>query len=342
MLVGGPGVALAAAQPDSGRHDGGDSHDQDRDRTAYGRADGQTGGTGDRSPFHRLISPVESGASGQTGGAAGHHWGVMPIGLNIPLGGGVQLRSGLELDDGVRIGGGVRIGPDLAMLQSANVNPGGQAGNGPTPEQARTNLATPSVASPSLASPSLASPNLPTSVQPSPNRLGVTATPGGSPIGGLPPEAIPNIPATAPLPAAPALPLAPRAPAMPPLPGTAPLPAIPPPIFIPPPASPPTAGPPSALISGPSLSPAPVVQTPPPPTNAPLKTIAPVSPPGQLPYRAGYSDVLQRASTTELAVAAAPGVTGIFLMTGCGVFVGYRRAKLGNMVEAVNISRFIR
>ena len=61
----------------------------------------------------------------------------------------------------------------------------------------------------------------------------------------------------------------------------------------------------------------------------------------RLPFRAGYSGYLQSATTSEVAVVAVPGVTGIFLVTACGVFAGYRRAKARHMVHMVGIARFI-
>ncbi|MBV8347939.1 MAG: hypothetical protein JOZ49_10530, partial [Mycolicibacterium sp.] len=355
MLVGGPGVGLASAHPDSGRHHGGESGDPGA---------GQTDGTGNRGVVRRPMSTIGAGTSGRSGyrvpsagapleagrpqGTAEHRWGGAPIGRNVQVGGGVQLRSGVELDDGVRIGGGVRIGRDTAMLQSADMNASGQQGNGPTSAGPRT------------APGNVSTPNLPNAVQPHPNRLGTAAVPGGTPIAGSPPGAIspipatphvptpatspipatprlpatPPVPATPPRPAAPPGPASPRRPAAPPVPATprvpamTPVPVMPPgapgPVFVPPPASSPGARPPSAMPNGPSLSPAPVVQTPPPLPNAPMTSIAPGSPPERLPYRAGYTDYLQKASVTEIAAAAAPGTTGIFLLTGCGVFVGYR------------------
>jgi hypothetical protein len=69
--------------------------------------------------------------------------------------------------------------------------------------------------------------------------------------------------------------------------------------------------------------------------------MVPQSPPGRLQYRAGYSDYLQRADTTQVAVVAVPGVTGIVLATSCGVFVGYRRAKTGHLIHMAGISRYL-
>jgi len=324
MLVLGPGVGIAAAHPDSGRHH---------------RVDGRAA---DASGHRRVSIPTVLGEE-RPRSAPEHSWAGTQIGQNVRMGGGAELRAGVEFDDGVQVGGGVRIGRDIAMLQSANPNAAGQQGAGPTP-------AGRSPAAPMIVS----APNLPRAVQPrqgGPSALGAPPV-AGAPPGAVPPlpaspmplPAIPPMPAAPPMPATPPMPAAPPMPATPPMPAAPPIPAIPPPVpapaFLPPPAYPPTAAPPSALPSGPSLSPAPAVQTPPPSRTAPLTSIAPQSPPGKLSYRAGYTEYLQRASTTEVAAVAVPGVTGMFLMTGCGVFAGFRRARTGHMIQVLRIARF--
>lgn len=317
MLVGGPGVAIAAALPDGGEHHGGPGHgrnDRERDRERD-----RTGGTGVDQP--RPVSTIRADATelqtGQPNRSADQRAGGTPPKPSVQVGRGAEIRGGVDVGNGVRIGGGVRVGPDLSALQSLN----------PNATRAQPSQTT-SVLAPQVAPRTASVPNAPTSVQPRQNRLGF---PGGVPsIGSA--AGIPPLPSTPPVPV----------PEMPPLPPVPPMPPeAPAPFVVPPPAAPPTAEPPSALPIGPSLPPAPAVQTPPPPPNAPLTSIAPQSPPGGLPYRAGYSGYLQRASTTELTAVAVPGVAGIFLVTTSGAFVGYRRAKVGNLIQPAGISRFV-
>lgn len=312
MLVGGPGVAIAAAVPDGGEHHG--RHERDRERD-------QTGGTGvDQSrPVSTIRADGTELQTGQPGRAVDQRAGGTPPEPTVQVGRGAEIRGGVDVGDGVRIGGGVRVGPDLSALQS--LNPNATRGQ---PSQTTSAPAPARQAAPRTAT----APNAPTSVQPRRNRLGFPPTPGGVPsIGSA--AGIPPLPSTPPVPV-------PEMPPVPPMPPEAPAPFV-----VPPPAAPPTAGPPSALPNGPSLPPEPAAQPPPPQPNAPLTSIAPQSPPGGLPYRAGYSSYLQRASTAELTVVAAPGVAGIFLVTTSGAFVGYRRAKVGNLIQTAGISRFV-
>jgi hypothetical protein len=346
MLVLGPGVGVAAAYPDDGRHHG-ENHDHGGWQPGYGGyrgyggygADGQTGATAGVQP-HRPISIIRAdtvhgarvsvpslGGLPQVAvaprGVPEHHFVGLSAGRSVELGGGVLFRGGVDVGDGVRIGGGVRIGRDPSTLQSANPNVVGPQNVGPTP------------AAPALTPGNLAPSNLPNSVQPS---LRIPSQPGTELPRGSSPAGIPPIPATPPVPI-PATP--PAAPVMPPT-VSGPV-FIPPPVpaFVPPPVASPAVRPPSALPSGPStLSQPPEVQATPPPPNAPLTSIA-EGPPGRLPYRAGYSGYLQRASISEVAAVAVPGVTGIGLVTASGVFVGYRRAKAGHMIQMAGISRFI-
>ncbi len=335
LLVGGPGVGLAAAHPDGGRHHRDESHDHGGRQAAPGRSDGLTGGASKGFAPHRGIStpgadswgrprvgvPSVAGApptaAPQLGSNAEQPHGTV-VGRGVQLGGGARLDAGVDLGDGVRIGGGVRVGPDMAALQSASLNAVPALG------AATTSAGRPQAAARSLSVPSLGKnlsiANRPNSLRPNPNQLGLSAVPGGPPTTSSSPAALPPIPAMPPVPVMP--------------------PAVPVPIVVPP-GPPSTAGAASARPNGPSLSPAPIVQTPPPVPNAPLPSLAPESPPGRLPYRAGYSNYLRSASTPQVAVMAVPGVTGILLVTACGVFVGYRRAKAGHMIHAAGIARFI-
>lgn len=354
MLVLGPGVGVAAAYPDDGRHHG-ENHDHGGWQPGYGGyrgyggyggygGDGQTGATGGGVQPHRPVSIIRAdtvhgarvsvpslGGLPQVAvaprGVPEHHFVGLSAGRSVELGGGVLFRGGVDVGDGVRIGGGVRIGRDPSTLQSANPNVVGPQNVGPTP-------AAPALTPGNLAPSNLAPSNLPNSVQPS---LRIPSQPGAELPSGSSPAGIPPIPATPPVPI-PATP--PAAPVMPPT-VSGPV-FIPPPVpaFVPPPVASPAVRPPSALPSGPStLSQTPEVQATPPP-NAPLTSIA-EGPPGRLPYRAGYSGYLQRASISEVAAVAVPGVTGIGLVTASGVFVGYRRAKAGHMIQMAGISRFI-
>jgi hypothetical protein len=354
MLVLGPGVGVAAAYPDDGRHHG-ENHDHGGWQPGYGGyrgyggyggygGDGQTGATGGVQP-HRPVSIIRAdtvhgarvsvpslGGLPQVAvaprGVPEHHFVGLSAGRSVELGGGVLFRGGVDVGDGVRIGGGVRIGRDPSTLQSANPNVVGPQNVGPTP-------AAPALTPGNLAPSNLAPSNLPNSVQPS---LRIPSQPGAELPSSSSPAAIPPIPATPPVPI-PATP--PAAPVMPPT-VSGPV-FVPPPVpaFVPPPVASPAVRPPSALPSGPStLSQTPEVQATPPPPNAPLTSIA-EGPPGRLPYRAGYSGYLQRASISEVAAVAVPGVTGIGLVTASGVFVGYRRAKAGHMIQMAGISRFI-
>ena len=51
--------------------------------------------------------------------------------------------------------------------------------------------------------------------------------------------------------------------------------------------------------------------------------------PGQIPnsFRVGYAEYLRAATTSDLIVAALPGVAGIAGFTVVGAYVGYRQAK---------------
>ena len=59
------------------------------------------------------------------------------------------------------------------------------------------------------------------------------------------------------------------------------------------------------------------------------------------PYRAGYNQYLRTAEVSQVAVVAVPGLAGILLLTASGGFVGYRQAKAGQVVRADGIDRFL-
>ena len=58
-------------------------------------------------------------------------------------------------------------------------------------------------------------------------------------------------------------------------------------------------------------------------------------------YRAGYADHLRTAGTSQLVALAAPGLTGMLVLTGAGGLVGYRQAKAGHVVRAGTMARFV-
>jgi hypothetical protein len=57
-------------------------------------------------------------------------------------------------------------------------------------------------------------------------------------------------------------------------------------------------------------------------------------------YRAGYSDYLRTAGMSQLVALAAPGLTGILVLTGAGGLLGYRQAKAGHAVRP-GVARFV-
>jgi hypothetical protein len=329
MLVCGPGVGLAAALPDE--HHGGERNDHDAREAAHARTYGFPGG---------LAGGFAGGFARGFADAAGRRGplGLAPIGLqsggrSVQFGGGAQFRPGVDVGDGVRIGGGVRIGPDTADLQSANSNSANSnSANSNVVGPANPNVVGPGVGTGAAVAAPRAAQNVPSSRLPATSTTVPRELPGEERA--LPP-AIPQTPARVNALPPPVTGMPPPVAATPP-----PVPAMPPALPLPvltPPAAPPT--PPSALSNGPSLSPVPVRT--PETRNAPLTTFAPKNVPGPLPFRAGYSGYLQRASTTQLAAMAVPGATGIFLVTASGAFVGYRRARAGHVIHVVGLSRFI-
>lgn len=59
------------------------------------------------------------------------------------------------------------------------------------------------------------------------------------------------------------------------------------------------------------------------------------------PYRVGYTDHLRTAGMSQLVALAAPGLTGILVLTGAGSLVGYRQAKAGHAVRTGAAARFV-
>lgn len=91
------------------------------------------------------------------------------------------------------------------------------------------------------------------------------------------------------------------------------------PLAAPPPSEPVPEGRP-ARAAPPAPAPAPRTKNPLAPTN---------SGPGGIPnsFRVGYAEYLRAATTTDLIVAALPGVAGIAGFTVLGAYAGYRQAK---------------
>lgn len=107
-----------------------------------------------------------------------------------------------------------------------------------------------------------------------------------------------------------------------------------------PPAAPPPSAPAPASAppkSTPPAAPAPAV---PAPQAAPITTINQPAPSGRIgpaetflpkkvpeTFRAGYSEYLRRATTTDIVAAALPGAVGIAGFTFVGAYAGYRQAR---------------
>ena len=112
-------------------------------------------------------------------------------------------------------------------------------------------------------------------------------------------------------------------------PAGSPAPAFVPPALRPGPGVVPLAAPPP---SEPVPEGRPTPAAPPTPAPAP-RTKNPLAPtnsgPGRIPnsFRVGYAEYLRAATTTDLIVAALPGVAGIAGFTVLGAYVGYRQAK---------------
>jgi hypothetical protein len=57
--------------------------------------------------------------------------------------------------------------------------------------------------------------------------------------------------------------------------------------------------------------------------------------------RAGYPGYLRDADMAQVATLALSGLAGILGMTALGGFLGYRQAKVGYMLRAGGIARFL-
>jgi hypothetical protein len=58
-------------------------------------------------------------------------------------------------------------------------------------------------------------------------------------------------------------------------------------------------------------------------------------------YRVGYGEYLRTARLSQVAALAAPGITGILVLTGAGGLVGYRQARAGHAVRTGGTARFM-
>ena len=122
-----------------------------------------------------------------------------------------------------------------------------------------------------------------------------------------------------------------------------------------PPASPARAIPPAAPASSPrapvplDASPRSPVSLSAPAATGPVKAFTPPAAPaprrgdGTLPVatRAGYPGYLRDADMAQVATLALSGLAGILGMTALGGFLGYRQAKVGYMLRAGGIARFL-
>jgi hypothetical protein len=122
-----------------------------------------------------------------------------------------------------------------------------------------------------------------------------------------------------------------------------------------PPASPARAIPPAAPVSSPrapvplDASPRGPVSLAAPAAASPGKALTPPAAPaprrgdGTLPTaaRAGYPGYLRDADMAQVATLALSGLAGILGMTALGGFLGYRQAKVGYMLRAGGIARFL-
>jgi hypothetical protein len=57
--------------------------------------------------------------------------------------------------------------------------------------------------------------------------------------------------------------------------------------------------------------------------------------------RLGYPGYLRDADIAQIAALALSGLAGILGMTALGGFLGYRQAKVGYMLRAGGIARFL-
>jgi hypothetical protein len=62
---------------------------------------------------------------------------------------------------------------------------------------------------------------------------------------------------------------------------------------------------------------------------------------GQNPDRTGYTNEQVRRPLADMAVGALPGVAGIVMMTAAGICLGYRQAKMGQLLRIEGADRFL-
>jgi hypothetical protein len=74
----------------------------------------------------------------------------------------------------------------------------------------------------------------------------------------------------------------------------------------------------------------------PPPGSPPSNASGPAT-----SYRTGYTDYLRTAGLSQVVALAAPGLTGILVLTGAGGLLGYRQAKAGHAVRTSGVARFV-
>jgi hypothetical protein len=75
------------------------------------------------------------------------------------------------------------------------------------------------------------------------------------------------------------------------------------------------------------------------PPEAPVPQRGDVMPPAAA--RLGYPGYLRDADIAQIAALALSGLAGILGMTALGGFLGYRQAKVGYMLRAGGIARFL-
>jgi hypothetical protein len=62
---------------------------------------------------------------------------------------------------------------------------------------------------------------------------------------------------------------------------------------------------------------------------------------GQNPDRTGYTNEQVRRPLADMAAGALPGVAGIVMMTATGICLGYRQAKMGQLLRIEGADRFL-
>jgi hypothetical protein len=138
----------------------------------------------------------------------------------------------------------------------------------------------------------------------------------------------------------------------------APVVIAPPPVASPRPVTPPNAPPvippvavtPPVPVGGRAGSrvqaPNSIVAGAPPRMREPAPTPAPAPPTGAVPVdiratRVGYQQYLRTAKTSDIAIVALPGLTGLVLMTVSGAVIGHRQARAGHMLRHSGAARFM-